>query len=49
MTLAQVVSCKFCESSKNTLLTENLRATASVFQCATTAANACDNKKINVF
>ena len=30
-TLAQVFSCEFCESSKNTFFTAHLRATASVF------------------
>ena len=28
-TLAQVLSCEFCEISKNTFFTEHLRATAS--------------------
>ena len=30
-TLAQVFSCGFCEISKNTFFTENIRATAPVF------------------
>ena len=30
-TLAQAFSCEFCEISKNTCFTENVRATASVF------------------
>ena len=29
-TLAQVFSCEFCETSKNTFFKENLRTTASV-------------------
>ena len=29
--LAQVFSCEFCEISKNTFFTENLRTTASVY------------------
>ena len=29
--LAQVFSCKFCEISKNTFFTQNLRTTASVY------------------
>ena len=32
--LPQVFSCEFCEISKNTFLTEHLRATASIFQYA---------------
>ena len=34
-TLAQVFSCEFCEISKNTFVTEHLRATASenLFLC----------------
>ena len=31
-TLAQVFSCEFCEISKNTFLTEHLRATASDYR-----------------
>ena len=31
-TLAQVFSCEFCEISKNTFFTENLRATASIWK-----------------
>ena len=30
MTLAQVLSCKFCKISKNTFFIKNLRVTASV-------------------
>ena len=30
--LAQVFSCEFCEISKNTFFTEQLRTTASVFK-----------------
>ena len=34
-TLVQVLSCKFCEISKNAFLTEHLWATASVIQVKT--------------
>ena len=43
--LAQVISCEFCEISKNTFFTEHLWKTGSVFN----AKNFCLKKYIQLF
>ena len=43
-TLAQVFSCEFCEISKNSFLTEHLRATASVKVGTEAVVRTCSSK-----
>ena len=43
-TLAQVFSCEFCEISKNTFLTEHLRANASVKVGTEAVVRTCSSK-----